>query len=156
MPVSDSPWAPTGFGTNTKNIAAILSNQGHHIGYGGCQNNQHGMWYTPWPLGQTETEAKMELLPMIYPGQEKFGEKSFGPWCQKFKPDLTDKASKQDLKFSREAKSEAQFEVEQGYDLKIPKNIDRSLSSISSEIQKGNKNTAMKEIEQLMRELGDN
>jgi hypothetical protein len=51
---------------------------------------------------------------------------------EKFKPDLTDKASKQDLKFSREAKSEAQFEVEQGYDLKIPKNIDRSLSSISS------------------------
>ena len=75
---------------------------------------------------------------------------------EKFKPDLTDKASKQDLKFSREAKSEAQFEVEQGYDLKIPKNIDRSLSSISSEIKKGNKNTAMKEIEQLMRELGDN
>ena len=75
---------------------------------------------------------------------------------EKFKPDLTDKASKQDLKFSKEAKSEAQFEVEQGYDLKIPKNIDRSLSSISSEIQKGNKNTAMKEIEQLMRELGDN
>ena len=75
---------------------------------------------------------------------------------KQFKPDLTDKASKQDLKFSREAKSEAQFEVEQGYDLKIPKNIDRSLSSISSEIQKGNKNTAMKEIEQLMRELGDN
>ena len=75
---------------------------------------------------------------------------------EKFKPDLTDKASKQDLKFSREAKSEAQFEVEQGYDLKIPENIDRSLGSISSEIQKGNKNTAMQEIEELMRELGDN
>ena len=74
---------------------------------------------------------------------------------EKFKPDLTDKASKQDLKFSREAKSEAQFEVEQGYDLKIPKNIDRSLSSISSEIQKGNKDTAISEIETLMRELGD-
>ena len=35
MPVSDSPWAPTGFGTNTKNIACILSKEGHHIGYGG-------------------------------------------------------------------------------------------------------------------------
>ena len=38
----------------------------------------------------------------------------------------------------------------------IPENIDRSLGSISSEIQKGNKNTAMQEIEELMRELGDN
>mgnify|MGYP004462779339 CR=1 FL=1 len=74
---------------------------------------------------------------------------------QKFKPDLTDKASKQDLKFSREAKSEAQSGVEQGYDLKIPKNIDRSLGSISSEIQKGNKDTAISEIEALMRELGE-
>ena len=88
MPVSDSPWAPTGFGTNTKNISCILHNEGHHIGYGGCQNHQHGLWHTPWPLGQTEKEASMELLPMLYPGQEKFGEKSFGPWCQKFKPDL--------------------------------------------------------------------
>ena len=31
MPVSDSPWAPTGFGTNTKNIACILNKEGHHI-----------------------------------------------------------------------------------------------------------------------------
>ena len=54
MPVSDSPWAPTGFGTNTKNIGAILHTEGHHIGYGGCQNSQHGKWLTPWPLGQTE------------------------------------------------------------------------------------------------------
>ena len=49
MPVSDSPWAPTGFGTNTKNVAAILHNEGHHIGYAGCQNPKHGKWYTPWP-----------------------------------------------------------------------------------------------------------
>ena len=35
MPISDSAWAPTGFGTNTKNVSAILNNQGHHILYGG-------------------------------------------------------------------------------------------------------------------------
>ena len=23
MPISDSPWAPTGFGTNTRNVSAI-------------------------------------------------------------------------------------------------------------------------------------
>ena len=39
MPVSDSPWAPTGFGTNTRNIGAILYMDGHLIGYGGCQNH---------------------------------------------------------------------------------------------------------------------
>jgi glycosyltransferase involved in cell wall biosynthesis len=88
MPVSDSPWAPTGFGTNTKNIACLLSKEGHHIGYGGCQNSTHAKWSTPWPLGQTETEATMELLPLMYPGQEKFGEKSFPNWVGKFKPDL--------------------------------------------------------------------
>ena len=75
LPVSDSPWAPTGFGTNTKNISCILRNQGHAIGYGGCQNQRHATWYTPWPLGQTEKETDIELLPIIYPGQEKFGEK---------------------------------------------------------------------------------
>ena len=32
MPISDSPWAPTGFGTNTKNVSAILVKDGHHIG----------------------------------------------------------------------------------------------------------------------------
>jgi hypothetical protein len=74
----------------------------------------------------------------------------------KFKPDLNNKSSRQSLKFSEEGKSKAQSYVEQGYDLKIPENIDRSLGSISSEIQKGNKNTAMQEIEELMRELGDN
>ena len=49
LPISDSAWAPTGFGTNTKNISAILHNEGHHIGYGGCQNDRHGKWSTPWP-----------------------------------------------------------------------------------------------------------
>ena len=88
MPVSDSPWAPTGFGTNTKNIAAILHNEGHHIGYGGCQNSQHGKWVTPWPLGQTEKTVYFENLPIIAPGQERFGEKSFPQWIKNFKPDL--------------------------------------------------------------------
>ena len=74
---------------------------------------------------------------------------------EKFKPDLTDKASKQDLKFSREAKSEAQSDVERGYELKIPENIDDSLGSIASEIEKGNKETAISEIENLMMELSD-
>ena len=27
MPISDSPWAPTGFGTNTKNISAIWAEE---------------------------------------------------------------------------------------------------------------------------------
>ena len=88
MPVSDSPWAPTGFGTNTKNVAAILHNEGHHIGYAGCQNPQHGKWYTPWPLGQTEKEVYFENLPIMFPGQERFGEKSFPTWLKQFKPDL--------------------------------------------------------------------
>jgi len=88
MPVSDSPWAPTGFGTNTKNIGAILYNEGHHIGYAGCQNARHQKWHTPWPLGQTEKEVTFELLPILHPGQEKFGEKSFPKWIQGFKPDL--------------------------------------------------------------------
>ena len=35
MPISDSPWAPTGFGTNTRNIGAILYGDGHRIGYAG-------------------------------------------------------------------------------------------------------------------------
>ena len=88
MPVSDSPWAPTGFGTNTKNIAAILNGKGHHIGYAGCQNPKHGKWETPWPLGQTEKVATFENLPIMYPGQEKFGEKSFPQWVKGFRPDL--------------------------------------------------------------------
>ena len=54
MPVSDSPWAPTGFGTNTKNIGCILYNEGHHIGYAGCHNPTHARYETEWPLGQTE------------------------------------------------------------------------------------------------------
>ena len=88
MPVSDSPWAPTGFGTNTKNISAILHNEGHHIGFAGCQNNQHGKWNTPWPLGQTEKTVYFENLPIMFPGQERFGEKSFPEWLKQFKPDL--------------------------------------------------------------------
>jgi len=88
MPVSDSPWAPTGFGTNTKNIGCILNKEGHHIGYGGCQNSKHGKWVTPWPLSQTETVAAFENLPIMFPGQEKFGEKSFPQWVKGFKPDL--------------------------------------------------------------------
>jgi len=88
MPVSDSPWAPTGFGTNTKNVSAILYNEGHHIGFAGCQNSRHGKWYTPWPLGQTEKEVAFENLPILYPGQERFGEKSFPHWVDTFKPDL--------------------------------------------------------------------
>ena len=88
MTVSDSPWAPTGFGTNTKNLSCILHTEGHHIGYGGCQNPQHGKWHTPWPLGQTEKTAYFENLPILHPGQEKFGEKSFDQWIQTFRPDL--------------------------------------------------------------------
>jgi hypothetical protein len=88
MPVSDSAWAPTGFGTNTKNIAAILYGDGHMIGYGGCQNSRHGKWETPWPLGQTEKKAAFENLPLMYPGRERFGEKSFPQWIKQFQPDL--------------------------------------------------------------------
>jgi len=88
MPISDSPWAPTGFGTNTKNIGCILHNEGHHIGYAGCQNPSHGKWWTPWPLGQTEKESYFELLPLMFQGEEKFGEKSFPHWLKNFKPDL--------------------------------------------------------------------
>jgi glycosyltransferase involved in cell wall biosynthesis len=88
MPVSDSPWAPTGFGTNTKNIGCILYNEGHHIGYAGCQNPRHGKWKTPWPLNQQEKRATFELLPIMYMGQERFGEKSFPLWVKDFKPDL--------------------------------------------------------------------
>ena len=89
MPVSDSPWAPTGFGTNTRNIASIFADEGHQIGYAGCQNTKHEpSLETPWPLGQEEKKVSMELLPMMYPGQEKFGEKSFPQWLQSFQPDL--------------------------------------------------------------------
>ena len=88
MPISDSPWAPTGFGTNTKNVSAILHTEGHHIGYGGCQNPTYGKWFTPWPLGQTEKEVYFENLPIMFQGQEKFGEKSFPHWVKQFKPDL--------------------------------------------------------------------
>jgi glycosyltransferase involved in cell wall biosynthesis len=88
MPVSDSPWAPTGFGTNSKNVGCILYNDGHHIGYGGCQNPQHGTWGTSWPLGQTEKKAYFENLPIMFPGQERFGEKSFPEWIKRYKPEL--------------------------------------------------------------------
>ncbi|MAL10735.1 MAG: hypothetical protein CMF74_13870 [Maricaulis sp.] len=88
MPISDSAFAPTGFGTNTKNVSAILHEEGHHIGYGGCQNSRHGKWYTPWPLGQTEKEVYFEALPIMFPGQERFGEKSFPNWVSQFNPDL--------------------------------------------------------------------
>ena len=81
--ISDSPWAPTGFGTNTKNIACILYEDGHHIAYGGCQNPQHQKWTTPWPLGQTEKRAVIENLPLLFPGQERFGEKSFPEWVKR-------------------------------------------------------------------------
>ena len=88
MPISDSPWAPTGFGTNTRNIAAILYTEGHLIGYGGCQNNAHVKWSTPWPLNQDKTWAHFENLPILYPGQERYGERSFGEWIKGFKPDV--------------------------------------------------------------------
>ena len=89
MPVSDSPWAPTGFGTNTRNIASIFADKGHQVGYAGCQNKEHVPdWETPWPLGQEEKKVSMELLPMMHPGQEKFGEKSFPQWLEIFQPDL--------------------------------------------------------------------
>jgi len=88
MPVSDSAWAPTGFGTNTKNVAAILHSEGHHIGYGGCQNPHHAKWECPWPLGQTEKTAAFENLPIMFPGDEKYGSKSFPHWAKGFQPDL--------------------------------------------------------------------
>ena len=88
MPISDSPDAPTGFGTNTKNVSAILTKAGHKIGYGGCQNRAHDANYKlEWPLGSGE-EVTIENLPLLHPGQEKFGEKSFDTWVQQFKPDL--------------------------------------------------------------------
>jgi len=89
MPVSDSPWAPTGFGTNTRCIASIFAKEGHTVGYAGCQNQKHDpAWETPWPLGQEEEKVKFELLPLMHPGKEKFGEKSFPQWIEGFKPDL--------------------------------------------------------------------
>jgi|TARA_R100001163_G_C5058176_1_gene194769 glycosyltransferase involved in cell wall biosynthesis len=88
MTVSDSAWAPTGFGSNTKNIASILNGEGHHIGYGGCQNPHHAKWQCPWPLGQEETWATFENLPIMFPGQEKYGKESFPHWVKGFKPDV--------------------------------------------------------------------
>ena len=89
MPISDSPWAPTGFGTNTKNVCCIFAEAGHKVGYGGCQNPKHDPdWKTAWPLGDKEKTQSFELLPIMHPGQEKFGEKSFDQWCSLFKPDL--------------------------------------------------------------------
>ena len=88
LAVSDSAWAPTGFGTNTKNVAAILNTEGHHIGYGGCQNPHHSKWQCPWPLGQEETWATFEQLPIMFPGAEKYGSQSFPHWVKGFKPDL--------------------------------------------------------------------
>ena len=69
MHISDSPWAPTGFGTNTKNVSAILTEEGPHIGYAGCQNPTHARYETEWPLGQTEKKVAFENLPIMYPGQ---------------------------------------------------------------------------------------
>jgi glycosyltransferase involved in cell wall biosynthesis len=86
MPISDSLWAPTGFGTNTKNVSALLTKDGHHIGYGGCQNPQHVPCDIYWPLGQEEEYYTVENLPIMNPGQEKFGEKSFPTWIDNFKP----------------------------------------------------------------------
>ena len=89
MPISDSPWAPTGFGTNTRNIASIFAEEGHTVGYAGCQNSEHNpKWETPWPLGQEDKKVSFEILPLMHPGQEKFGEKSFPQWMEGFKPDL--------------------------------------------------------------------
>ena len=89
MPVSDSPWAPTGFGTNTRCIASIFAAEGHTIGYAGCQNPKHDPeWETPWPLGQEKEKVQIELLPLLHPGDEKFGEKSFPNWLENFKPDF--------------------------------------------------------------------
>jgi len=88
MPVSDSPWAPTGFGTNTKNIAAIFAEEGLHVGYGGCQNPEHKSYDIEWPLGQTEKTQEIELLPILHPGSEKFAEKSMPEWIKNFSPDL--------------------------------------------------------------------
>ena len=88
MPISDSPWAPTGFGTNTKNVSAILTKEGHHIGYAGCQNPTHVKYTTEWPLGQDKQTYSWENLPIMFPGQEKYGEKSFGHWVKQFKPDV--------------------------------------------------------------------
>ena len=88
LATSDSSWAPTGFGTNTKNIAAVMHTEGHHIYYGGCQNDRHAKWTTPWPLGQTEKTVAFEQLPLMFPGQERFGERSFPEWVKKSKPDL--------------------------------------------------------------------
>ena len=88
MPISDSPWAPTGFGTNTRNVSAMLIEAGHHIGYAGCQNPSHSKYETEWPLGQTEKTVVWENLPIMHAGQERFGEKSFPTWCKNFKPDI--------------------------------------------------------------------
>ena len=87
LPISDSPWAPTGFGTNTKNVSAILTKEGHHIGYGGCQNPQHQRYAVEWPLG-TKERVDFENLPIMFPGEEKFGEKSLPHWLKNFKPDV--------------------------------------------------------------------
>ena len=88
MMLSDSPWAPTGFGTNTRCIAAIFAQEGHTVGYAGCQNPKHEPSYKiNWPLGSQDT-VSIELLPLLHPGEEKFGEKSFPQWVENFKPDL--------------------------------------------------------------------
>ena len=88
MPISDSAWAPTGFGTNTKNVAALLTKDGHHIGYGGCQNRSHIPYDIPWPLNQKEKVQTVENLPIQYGGQERYGEKSFPSWIKNFNPDI--------------------------------------------------------------------
>jgi glycosyltransferase involved in cell wall biosynthesis len=88
MPISDSPHAPTGFGTNTKNVSAILTEAGHSIHYGGCQTQAHDPKYEiEWPLG-TGKKVYIENLPLLHPQQEKFGEKSFDTWVKQTRPDL--------------------------------------------------------------------
>ena len=87
--VSDSLDAPTGFGTNTRSVASILAEAGHTVGYGGCQNDmQHKEdAKVEWPLGSGK-HVSMELLPILFPKQEHFAEKSFPIWIENFKPDL--------------------------------------------------------------------
>ncbi len=58
MPISDSPMAPTGFGTNTRNIASIFASEGHEIGYAGCQNTEHTKGGPRKPQGCTKNPKR--------------------------------------------------------------------------------------------------
>ena len=45
-------------------MLAILAEEGHHIGYAGCQNPKHDPdWKTPWPLGHKEKEQNLNYYP---------------------------------------------------------------------------------------------